>query len=109
MYANLAFYKFVAIDNPDVLRQQFESLLQDLPVGGTVLIAPEGLNVFLAGPPPDIQVVIDWCKHDTRFANADFKLSYSETVPFRRKLVKVTGPTLSRKKVTVQMLNEITQ
>ena len=28
---------------------------------------------------------------------------------FRRKLVKVTGPTLSRKKVTVQMLNEITQ
>ena len=28
---------------------------------------------------------------------------------FRRKLVKITGPTLSRKKVTVQMLNNITQ
>ena len=28
---------------------------------------------------------------------------------FRRKLVKVTGSTLSRKKVTVQMLNDITQ
>lgn len=27
---------------------------------------------------------------------------------FRRKLVKLTGPTLNRKKVTVQMLNEIT-
>ena len=27
---------------------------------------------------------------------------------FRRKLVKITGPTLSRKKVTVQMLNDIT-
>lgn len=28
---------------------------------------------------------------------------------FRRKLVKITGPTLSRKKVTVQMLNNITR
>ena len=28
---------------------------------------------------------------------------------FRRKLVKITGPTLSRKKVTVQMLNDITR
>jgi predicted PurR-regulated permease PerM len=27
---------------------------------------------------------------------------------FRRKLVKITGPTLNRKRVTVQMLNEIT-
>jgi predicted PurR-regulated permease PerM len=27
---------------------------------------------------------------------------------FRRKLVKITGPTLTRKKVTVQMLNDIT-
>lgn len=28
---------------------------------------------------------------------------------FRRKLVKITGPTMSRKKVTVQMLNDITR
>lgn len=28
---------------------------------------------------------------------------------FRRKLVKITGPTLTRKKVTVQMLNDITR
>ncbi len=95
MYANLAFYKFVAIDDTETLRQRFETLLHNLPLGGTVLIAPEGVNVFLAGPITDIQSVIDWYNQDLRFVGADFKLSYSETVPFRRKLVKIKSEIIA--------------
>ncbi|MGA0353118.1 MAG: sulfurtransferase, partial [Poseidonia sp.] len=52
---NIAGYRFVAIDDRDRLQAVLRSLCTDLGLKGTVLLAPEGINFFLAGP----QVAID--------------------------------------------------
>jgi UPF0176 protein len=56
---------------------------------GTILIAEEGINFFLAGNADDVHSFVDWLRTDTRFADLTPKESWSETQPFRKMLVKV--------------------
>ena len=52
---NVAGYRFVAIDDRDRLQAVLRSLCTDLGLKGTVLLAPEGINFFLAGPQAAIE------------------------------------------------------
>src|SRR5690606_4498638 len=56
---------------------------------GTVLLAPEGINLFLAGAPDDIEGFLCWLRADARFADLQAKYSESARMPFRKLLVKV--------------------
>jgi UPF0176 protein len=56
---------------------------------GTVLLAPEGINLFLAGAHDAIAGFLQWLREDPRFADLEAKFSYSDQVPFRKLLVKV--------------------
>ena len=47
---NIAGYRFVDLDDRDNLQSVFRSLCADLGLKGTILLAPEGINFFLAGP-----------------------------------------------------------
>jgi UPF0176 protein len=51
---NIAAYKFVAIDDAPVLREDLRARAQALGLMGTILLAPEGINLFLAGLPDAI-------------------------------------------------------
>ena len=46
---NIAAYRFVALDRLPELRGELGSLCKSLGLKGTVLIAEEGINLFLAG------------------------------------------------------------
>ncbi len=56
---------------------------------GTILIAEEGINFFLAGRAEDVRGFVDWLRADTRFADLTPKESWSAAQPFRKMLVKV--------------------
>jgi UPF0176 protein len=56
---------------------------------GTILIAEEGINFFLAGSANDVRGFVDWLRLDSRFADLAPKESWSDTQPFRKMLVKV--------------------
>jgi UPF0176 protein len=56
---------------------------------GTILIAEEGINFFLAGSADDVHGFVDWLRSDARFADLAPKESWSDTQPFRKMLVKV--------------------
>ena len=56
---------------------------------GTILIAEEGINFFLAGRAEDVHGFVDWLRTDTRLADLAPKESWSATQPFRKMLVKV--------------------
>jgi UPF0176 protein len=86
---NIAAYKFVTIDRPDELRGDIAEALQSRALKGTVLLAGEGINLFLAGPENDIDDFLAWLKKDPRFAGLEEKRSWSGTQPFRKLLVKV--------------------
>lgn len=86
---NLAAYKFVSLDDLPGLRAEMLERATGLALKGTVLLAPEGINLFLAGARPDIDAFLLWLRSDRRFAGLDVKFSQSAQVPFRRLRVKI--------------------
>lgn len=86
---NIAAYKFVRLALPAMLQGSIEQALQQRAIKGTVLLAEEGINLFLAGPAADIHDFLAWLKQDARFSDLQAKESWSSAQPFRKLLVKV--------------------
>ena len=86
---NISCYKFTPLPDADQLRQTLLERAHALSLKGTVLLAEEGINFFLAGPADAVRGFVEQLKQDPRFADLTPKESWSETVPFRKMLVKV--------------------
>ena len=85
---NISAYRFVDIDDPPALRERLLASAGAAGLKGTVLIAGEGINLFLAGPPGEVRGWVAALRADPRFAPMEPKESWSDQVPFRRLLVK---------------------
>lgn len=85
---NIAAYRFARIDDVDALVEAVRAQAEARALRGTVLVAPEGINLFLAGPEAAVRGFLDWLRGDPRFAGTTAKESWSETVPFARLKVK---------------------
>lgn len=85
---NISCYKFVSIDDIDSLRPAVLAQCTAFSLKGTILLAPEGINVFLAGPREAIEGFLTWLRADARFADLAPKESYSTGVPFARMRVR---------------------
>ena len=55
MIANIAAYKFVAINDRETLRELLHEQCFKSGLKGTILLAPEGINLFLAGEKAGIE------------------------------------------------------
>ncbi|MDB5893523.1 MAG: sulfurtransferase [Rhodoferax sp.] len=86
---NISAYKFVPLTDTEALRERLAEHAAALQLKGTVLIAPEGINLFLAAPAEAIQTFVAALREDARFADLAPKESWSPTQPFRKMLVKV--------------------
>jgi UPF0176 protein len=71
------------------LRERLLARAQALGLRGTVLLATEGINLFLAGDAQPLRDFLAWLQADTRLAGLPVKESWSHTLPFRRLRVKV--------------------
>ncbi|WP_019399765.1 sulfurtransferase [Pseudoxanthomonas sp. GW2] len=92
---NLAAYLFVHIDDPHALaaRLRVRAAADDLK--GTILVAGEGINLFLAGPEAVLRGFVDWLRGDPRLAALRPRYSRSAAVPFARLKVKVKPEIIS--------------
>lgn len=81
---NVAGYRFVDLVDLDRLQSVFRSVCLDLGLKGTVLLAPEGLNFFVAGPVSSIDGFVEFLERDERFAGIDLKRSLTDYQPFNR-------------------------
>jgi UPF0176 protein len=86
---NIAGYRFVAIADPHALREALLVGAGSLGLKGTILLASEGINLFLAGEDVHMRAFAAQLQEDARFAGMAFKESRSPTQPFRKLLVKV--------------------
>jgi UPF0176 protein len=86
---NISAYKFVTLPDAQALRERLFEHAQSLGLKGTVLLAEEGINLFLAGPTEAVHAWVAALKQDARFADLSPKESWSEAVPFKKLLVKV--------------------
>lgn len=89
--ANISFYKFLDLSPEELpgLRESLLTLCQEQGIKGTILLAPEGINVFVAAPIEAIRALQRKLESDPRFDHLPYKISYSEKQPYRRMLVKI--------------------
>ncbi len=92
---NIAGYRFVDLDDRDALQSSLRSLCVDLGLKGTVLLAPEGINFFLAGRSTSIDAFIDDLEKDKRFADIPLKVSFTDYQPFNRMNVRKKNEIIS--------------
>lgn len=88
VFHNLAFYKFVAVNDVPETASAFRNLTASLDMKGTLIFASEGLNGYVAATPESADKFIAFCRSDARFADIEFKISLSDFNPYTRMLVK---------------------
>lgn len=86
---NIAAYRFVTIAEPSAVVARVRGLCEAQSLKGTVLVAPEGINIFLAGDSAGIHGFLQQLGEDERFAGLQVKFSESATMPFRRLRVRL--------------------
>ena len=86
---NIATYRFVAIVDPAALKATLLPRAQAVGLKGTILLAPEGINAFVAGAETAVRGFLAWLDDDARFAGLNIKESWSDTVPFARLKIKL--------------------
>jgi UPF0176 protein len=96
-YVNIAAYKFITFDDTAEKRPEFRALCEELGLKGTILLSPEGINLFLAGLREPIDRFLAWLRADERFADLEVKESYSDRQPFTRMLVKLKREIITMK------------
>ena len=94
-HLNIAGYKFVVLPDRDALRQPFKQQCDELGLRGTILLSHEGINIFVAGPEDKINTFRSYLSNDARFADIEFKESYSEQQPFNRMNVRLKNEIIS--------------
>ena len=103
---NLSAYKFVTVDNGAEWRPQMIEHCRALGLRGTILLAPEGINLFVAGAPEPIASFIEYLRSDPlfegKFTDLQFKESVSETQPFGKMLVKLKREIITMKKPAIR-------
>ena len=86
---NISAYKFVPLPDAPALRDTLLARALAWQLKGTVLLAFEGINLFLAGPAESVRGFVSQLQADERFADVAPKESWSATQPFKKMLVKV--------------------
>lgn len=103
---NIAAYKFVSLEHLPELRQVVLARAVADGLKGTILLTPEGINLFLAGAPAAIDVFVVWLREDPAFggklADLEVKQSVSAEQPFRKMLVKIKREIIRMDKPAIQ-------
>jgi UPF0176 protein len=94
---NIAAYKFITFDDTAEKRPEFLAQCEALKLKGTILLSPEGINLFLAGTRAAIDDFLAWLRSDARFADIEVKESLSDGQPFNKMLVKLKREIITMK------------
>ena len=102
-FLNISTYRFVELDDLPALRDRLETSAEAAGLKGTILIAREGINLFMAGEEPALR---HWTATALRgeppFAGLPTKDSFSDTMPFKRLKVKIKNELIRMNHPTIQ-------
>ena len=92
---NIAAYQFVSLNELSELRAQLREQAAALHLKGTILLAHEGINLFLAGTRAQIDAFLAQLHAMPEFATLAVKESLSDHQPFGKLLVKLKKEIIS--------------
>ena len=94
---NISCYKFVTLADREALKADLTARCLEWGLKGTILLAPEGINVFLAGTREAIDAIVEYLRADARFADLAPKESLSAEPPFRKMRVRLKKEIITMK------------
>ena len=86
---NLAAYRFVPLEELATWRDSIHQQAAAAGLRGTVLLSPEGINLFVAGEEAPTRAWWAWLTGHEPFAGLEVKESWSDDQPFSRMLVRL--------------------
>ena len=88
-FVNIAAYKFITLADTEAMRPLYQEQCLALELKGTILLTPEGINMFLSGTRAHIDNFLAWVRSDARLADLEWKESLSNEQSHKRMLVKL--------------------
>lgn len=92
---NVAAYHFIPLDDAQGLATRLRQAAGDAGLKGTILVAPEGINLFLAGADAAVRGLVDLLRSMPGLEGLQAKYSRSARVPFDRLKVKLKREIIS--------------
>src|ERR1700691_1894774 len=86
---NAAAYKFAALRDLKPLRERLAASCKKWRLKGTILLSTEGVNLFVAGRRPEIDLLLNTIRGIPGLDGIQPKFSESREQPFHRMLVKI--------------------
>jgi UPF0176 protein len=86
---NIAAYKFLPLFELRTLRARLQTLCKAADLKGTILLSPEGINLFVAGAAAGIGELLTELRGWSGLEDLQPKVSETEHQPFRRMLVRL--------------------
>ncbi|MCL4106805.1 UNVERIFIED_CONTAM: hypothetical protein GTU68_046199 [Idotea baltica] len=88
-FVNISSYRFVALDDLEARRSHLRQATESCELKGTILLSPEGINMFLAGTREQMDQFLVILRTDPLFSDLEVKESLSAYQPFNRTLIKI--------------------
>ena len=102
-FLNISTYRFVELDDQPALRARLEASADAAGLKGTLLLAREGINLFMAGDEPALRGWVAAALHaEPPFAGLPTKDSFSDAMPFKRLKVKIKNELIRMNHPTIQ-------
>ena len=86
---NIAAYKFAELQGLPELRERLRAECRAAGLKGSILLSPEGINLFIAGEPAAVERLLATLRSIPGLGNLAEKRSESTEQPFNRMLVKI--------------------
>ena len=102
-----ALYKFVPLPDFEALRAPLREVCEQSGVLGTLLLASEGLNGTIAGPPEGVRSVLAWLRADARFSDLEHKESWADGPPFAALKVRLKKEIVTLRQPGIDPLAEV--
>ena len=88
-FLTAALYKFVDLPDFAQLQAPLQVFCEAHDVRGTLLLATEGINGTIAGPPAGVRAVLAHLRADPRLASLEHKEAVCSKAPFYRMKVRL--------------------
>lgn len=85
----VTFYQFTHLEDSASFQAPIEACCRSHNVRGIILLASEGINSTIAGPPAGVMAVLDFLRGHPEFADLTWKESSAKTQPFRKMRVRL--------------------
>jgi UPF0176 protein len=99
---NISAYKFVPLADLPGLKSELALQTKDRRLKGTIIIAEEGINLFIAAAKESINDFLGWLRRDTRFSDLWAKESWSDQQPFKKMRVKIKNEIIRMNHPAIQ-------